>query len=71
MERNVVYEEIESRLTLERMTAPQRKETYFPELQGQDREDADDWLLDYLRLVIQIQRRRREEQETRTSDRGA
>jgi hypothetical protein len=36
------------------MIAQQRKDTYFPELEGDDRAGADAWLRDYLRLVIRI-----------------
>ena len=36
------------------MTAPQRKTTYFPELEGKDQREADDWLLGYLQLVVRI-----------------
>jgi len=39
------------------MAAPQRKGTYFPELTGEERERADKWLDDYLRIVIRIYRR--------------
>ncbi len=31
-------------------------ETFFPELEGDERENADEWLYDYLRLVIRIHR---------------
>lgn len=31
-------------------------DTFFPELEGDEREIADAWLRDYLRLVIQIHR---------------
>ena len=34
----------------------QKPETFFPELNGEDREHADEWLYDYLRLVIRIHR---------------
>ena len=37
-----------------RMTAQQRKESYFPELQGEEQQSADEWLDGYLRLVIRI-----------------
>lgn len=42
------------------MTAPQRKNTYFPELEGDEQHRADEWLDGYLRLVIRIQREYRE-----------
>jgi hypothetical protein len=38
------------------MTAPQRKDTYFPGLDGAQRREADAWLRDYLRLVVRIYR---------------
>ncbi len=38
------------------MTAQQRKESYFPELTGDKQREADEWLRDYLRLVIRIHR---------------
>ncbi len=37
------------------MTA-QRKTTYFSELQGPERESADEWLFGYLGLVMRIHR---------------
>lgn len=37
------------------MTA-QRKESYFPELEGEEQRVADEWLDDYLRLVLRIRR---------------
>ncbi len=42
--------------TLGRMTAPQRKDSYFPELEGDAQRLADEWLVDYLRLVLRIAR---------------
>lgn len=39
-----------------RMTAPQRKESYFPELEGDDKRLADEWLDGYLQLVNRIRR---------------
>ncbi len=39
-----------------RMTAQQRKESYFPELTGEEQREADEWLRDYLRLVVRIHR---------------
>lgn len=39
-------------------------ETFFPEREGHDRERADEWLHDYLRLIIRIHR---EHIETLTS----
>ena len=38
------------------MTAPQRKSSYFPELKGERQREADEWLREYLRLVIRIHR---------------
>ena len=38
------------------MTAQQRKESYFPELTGEEQRETDEWLRDYLRLVIRIHR---------------
>jgi len=42
-----------------RMTARQRKETYFPELEGEQRRLADEWLGEYLRLILRIVKDRR------------
>lgn len=39
------------------------EDTFFPELEGEERQHADEWLEDYLRIVIQICRERREVQE--------
>lgn len=36
--------------------ATQDPETYFPELENEERSRADEWLRDYLRLVIRIHR---------------
>jgi hypothetical protein len=33
-----------------------KPETFFPELEGDEREQADAWLHEYLRLVIRIHR---------------
>ena len=38
-------------------------DTFFPELGGDERRLADEWLEDYLRIVIRICRERREAQE--------
>jgi hypothetical protein len=38
------------------MTAPQRKDSYFPELEGDEQRLADEWLEGYLRLVVRIYR---------------
>jgi hypothetical protein len=38
-----------------RMTA-QRNTTYFPELEGEERAAADEWLFGYLKLVMRIWR---------------
>lgn len=43
------------------MTRP-APETFFPELDGDDRRRADEWLHDYLRLVIRIHREQIEAQ---------
>ena len=39
-----------------RMTAPQRKETNFPELDGEEQRTADEWLEGYLKLLVRIWR---------------
>jgi hypothetical protein len=36
------------------MTAHKRKESYFPELDGELQRLADEWFLDYLRLIRRI-----------------
>lgn len=35
---------------------PKKPASYFPELQGEEQRQADEWLFDYLRLVIRIVR---------------
>jgi hypothetical protein len=45
------------------MTAPQRKDTYFPELEGEEQRAADEWLEGYLRLLMRIRREHLARQE--------
>lgn len=42
-----------------RMTAQQRNESYFIELEGELQRLADAWLIDYLRLILRIAKGRR------------
>lgn len=42
------------------MTAHQRKDSYFPSLEGETQRLADEWLTSYLRLVLRIVRNARE-----------
>ncbi len=46
------------------MSAPQRNTSYFPELEGQEQSEADEWFAGYLRLVIRIHREHRESEQS-------
>lgn len=46
---------------------PNKPASYFPELQGEEQRQADEWLYEYLRLVIRIVREHLEQQHDNPS----